>query len=138
MKLLVAIPSNRPKQLTDHTLAWAPRAGFELRVFADHSVNPKKYKRVIEDVNYRHFLSVRYKQVVYDANPLEYAVKEGYDLLAIVPPNLRRWNSTKDTGQMVIEFHADLANARRQISEDSKLHEVTFPNGARVIRVVKL
>jgi hypothetical protein len=138
MKLLVAIPSNRPKVLAQKTLLWAPRAGFDLRIFADPTVSKKKYHNAVEEVNYQQYLTVRHNQVIYDSNPLEYAQKHGYDLLAIIPPNLRRWNNTKDSNLMVIEFQTDLADARKQIGADPSLHDVDFGNGSRVIRVVDL
>jgi hypothetical protein len=138
MKVLVAIPSSRPKQLSQKTLLWAPRAGFELRIFADSNVKKKKYQAAVEEVNYQQFLSVRHNQIVTGSDPLSYAQNEGYDILVILPANLRRWNDTKDSNLMVIEFQKDLAEVRNRMSKDPKFHVKQFDNGARVIRVVKL
>lgn len=138
MKLLVAIPSSKPKELSQKTLLWAPRAGFDLKIFTDPTVRKKKYQAAIEEANYQQFLSLHYSQIITGIDPLSYAQDNDYDLLAIIPPNLRRWNKTRDNSLMVIEFQTDLAQARKEISNNTMLNQITFENGAQIIRVVKL
>lgn len=138
MKLLVAVPSDRPSQLVLKTLLWAPRAGFTFRIFANPSVSKKKYQAAIEEANYQQYLDLKYSMIVRGSDPLTYAQKHDFDIVAVVPPNLRRWNDTKESGLMVIEFQKDLADVRNRMAEDPKLHVVDFENGTRVIRVVKL
>jgi hypothetical protein len=138
MKLLVAIPSSKPKELSKKTLLWAPRAGFDLRIFTDPSVKKKKYREAVDEANYQQFLAVRFNQIVTDTDPLTFAQKHGYDLLAILPPNLYRWNETRDTDRMVIEFQTDLAQARKEIGSNHMIHQISFENGARIVRVVEL
>jgi hypothetical protein len=138
MKLLVAIPSNRPKDLVRNTLRWAPRAGFELRIFADPKTKKSKYQNAIEEANYQHYLALRHKQVEYKLDPLAYAQANGYDLLVIIPPNLKRWNDTKELSAMVIEFQTALAEARKRMRDDTSLSVIDFENGARMVRIVEL
>lgn len=138
MKLLVAIPSSNPKKLAKRTLKWASRAGFDLRIFTDPKISKSKYRKAIDDANYQHYLAVKHSDIVADKDVLTYAQDNDYDLLALIPPDMASWNKTVDSSKMIIEFHADLGAARKKISEDSKLHEVKFENGARLVRVVKL
>jgi len=138
MKLLVAIPSSNPKKLAKRTLKWASRAGFDMRIFADPKISKTKYRNAIDDANYQHFLAVKHSDIITDKDVLTYAQDNGYDLLALIPPDLASWNKTINSGKMVIEFHADLGAARKQISEDVTLNEVRFDNGARLVRIVKL
>lgn len=138
MKLLVAIPSSKPKELETKTLLWAPRAGFELRIFTDPKVKKKRYQAAVEEANYQQFLDVRYSSIITGSDPLTYAQENGFDLLAVLPANLRSWNGNKDRDEMIIQFQADLADARKRIGADKKLHSIEFDNGTQVVRVVKL
>lgn len=138
MKLLLAVPSSKPKELPFKTLSWAPRAGFDLRIFTDPTVKKSKYRAAVEEANYQEFLDLRYSYVISGSNPLAYAQDNGYDLLAVVPPGLRTWNGNRNRDEMVIQFQTDLADARKRISSDKTLHEITFDNGTRVVRVVRL
>jgi hypothetical protein len=141
MKLLVAIPSSDPELLKTNTLEWAPRAGFALRIFYDPKIKRSEFENMIEDANYQNYLDLKHRMLVRAterANPLQYAMDNDYDLLAILPPGLKTWNGNPQMDEMVIEFQTDLAKARRTIGEDTTIHDIKFDNGTRVVRVVKL
>lgn len=138
MKLLVAVPSDRPSQLVRKTLLWAPRAGFTFRVFAPPHAKKSKYRLALSEANYQQYLDLKHSMIVIDKDPLTYAQDNGFDIMAVLPPTLKAWNDTKDRDAMVIEFQTDLARVRNQMGSDPQLHEVTFDNGTRVVRVVKL
>lgn len=137
MKLLLAIPSSNPEELAKKTLLWAPRAGFDLRIFTDSNIRKKRYHEAIDEANYQQWLALRHSQLVSGTDPLTYAQENGYDLLVILPPNLRAWNNNDDKDKMVIEFQADLAACRKRISSDNTVHDISFDNGTRVVRVVR-
>lgn len=134
MRILVAIPNEKPSCLTKGTLAWAARAGFELRIFGSLE-NFVDYVKVINDINYEEYLDIRIVALVTKYDPIEYARRFHYDLVVILPDNLKRWNKTRDRDRMIIEYAADIGRVRAEFTKDNSKDIHEFDNGAVVKRV---
>lgn len=138
MKLLIAIEPDRPADITKGAAVWASRSGFNLRIFVYEPEKLSKYQKAIDSANYNDYLSLQYKMLVTDSLPLIYAQENDYDILALIPATLKNWEKNVNRNLSVIRFHAALSDARKQMSENVQVNEITFENGVRVIRVVKL
>lgn len=129
MRILIAIDG---KKKTD-TLVWAARAGFNLRVFTD----PKKladWERKVMELNNDHYLDLPLS-VVETGDPLEFAKHNGFDLLVLLPSNLKKWDKTDSEDGTVYHYQKDIGIARSKFGQDPEMLETTFENGAKIIRV---
>ena len=136
MKILVAIVSdNNAKQLGETILFWAPRAGFSIRVFIPSQEQAISYHNTIDHVNYEAYLDMKHIMVLVGEEPIEYAKNENFDLLVMLPDNLKRWNKTRNIDKMLIEYATDLAKARSLFSTNQLLTDYAFDNGVKMVRL---
>lgn len=135
MKILVAIVNpESPDTLGKNTLSWAPRAGYNMRLFLPDESQLSEYFALIDHINYDQYLDLRYAMVVVGHDPKEYAEREGYDLLVTLPSDLKAWNKTRDREMMVIQYAEAIGAARVRIGNGDE-KQVSFPNGAVMERV---
>ena len=137
MKVLVAVPVDKPTHLSKGCLTWASRAGFQVRMFSPELSKRRlsRFHAAIDHVNYEEYLDVKYSMLLPGNSALKYAQEGKYDILVILPPSLKAWNDTVNDSLMVIEFQADVAEVRRKMAKDPQLMDMTYPNGARIVRV---
>lgn len=138
MKILVAIKSTgKPEECAHTTFRWAARAGFDIRIFV-----PKKeveaYKLGVDDANYHYYLVGRDEAdvVVGGTNPMAYAKKHGYDLVALLPDNLLDYKTVEDDDKSMVEFATDAGAARKEFGLKPDLEEVQLENECKVVRVI--
>lgn len=135
MKILIAIISDKNSEaLTDHTLKWAGRGGFNTRIFIPDKRQLSKYQKAVEEANYRYYLSLPYTIIEY-GDPLKYAKKEGYDLLVKIPDNLAYWGDNEDPDRTVLDYSVEVGEQRVLFSkyDDRKFYK--FKNGSSIQRV---
>lgn len=120
--------------LTDNTLKWAGRGGFNTRIFIPDKRQLSKYQKAVEDANYRYYLSLPYTVIEY-GDPLKYAKKEGYDLLVKLPDDLPYWGKNDDPDKTVLEYSVEIGEQRVSFSKVSKRLFYKFKNGATIQRV---
>lgn len=139
MRILVAIESdNKSKTLGKKTLSWAPRAGFDLRIFIPADETNKQlleYCKMIEDVNYNEYLDLSIGQIVIDKEPLEYAAKFNFDAVLLIPDDLTTWKRNKDRDRMILDYATDIGIARKRMQDEPELQQIDFDNGARLRRI---
>lgn len=130
MKLLVAvIGPEDPKPLVNKTLSWAPRAGYNMRIFITSETEIDGYLKLIDHINYQEYLDLRYSMVVVGQDPEAYARKEEYDLLLILPPDLVAWNNARNRDRMIIDYAVDVGEARLNLVDASPGEITHFENG---------
>jgi hypothetical protein len=136
MKILVAINStNNAKTLSETTLAWAPRAGFELRIIIPHQNELINYIHAVQDANYNHYVGLDIGQVKIMKDTEEYARSLHCDLLLELPDDLTAWNDEENDEQMIIDFAADVGAARKRLADRPQDSRVKFKNGAILKRL---
>lgn len=135
MKILAAIQSDKNATIMqDYTLRWAARAGYNMRIFIPDKRQLQKYEKAIEDANYHHYLALP-NTIIETGDPLEYAKKEGYDLLIYLPDNLEYWNKKGGQDLTHIYYAEDVGKARVLFSNNPKKKSHKFRNGAEMVRV---
>lgn len=135
MRILVAIKSDKNSETLSHnTLRWAGRAGYNLRVFIPDNRQLSKYQKAIDDVNYHYYMDIPYT-VIEKGDPLEYAKREGYDLLVLLPDDLPQWGKTRHPDLTVLKYANDIGAQRLLFSKYKKRDFKKFPNGASIQRV---
>jgi hypothetical protein len=136
MKILVAIQSDNNAQiLAKKTLSWAPRAGFNCRIFIPYEAQRQAYEAIIEDVNYNEYLDLQKSMIEVSLDPKAYAKAEGYNLLLLLPDNLRAWKRNNNRDKMVIDYSIDIGAARKELSDSPKKMKIDFDNGAILKRL---
>lgn len=139
MKILVAVVTDKNYDEFAHTtLRWASRAGFNMRVFVPTYWQRHKYKAAVDEANYEYYLSVPHSILVVRQQPMDYARKEGYDLLVTLPDNLIQWSpdAAYDNDKTVIDYAESLGKVRSSFSKNKRKQIHKWPNGARMERVV--
>lgn len=131
MKLLLTVNATTPKK-AKVTLAWAGRLGYEKRLFI-----PKgkrfQFRDVIADVNYNNFLDIPLDVIVDRTDPISYADQHNYDLVLILPENMKAWEDNTDDEGME-SFLRDVSTARVELgSTDKKL--IKWDNGAEMVKL---
>ena len=112
MKILVAVISDKNSDnLSNGTMKWAGRAGFNTRLFLPNKRQVKKYLTAIDNLNYDHYLDLPYT-VIETGDPMKYAKKEGYDLLVTLPDNIEFWGKSKNADKTVIDYAVSIGRAR--------------------------
>lgn len=131
MKILVAI--NNPKDakvLGNTTLSWAPRAGYNMRIFLPDDSKGQEYIEILSHVNYREYLDLHPAMLLVGYDPESYAREHGFDLLLTLPDNLKRWNNRRNKDRMVIDYVSDVGAARLNMAEAKPGEISNFENGA--------
>jgi len=134
VKILIAITNdNKPKTLAKNTLRWAPRAGFDIRVFIPDETKLSEYQAIIEHLNYDEFMDLQYVMLISDQSAVQYAKDNQYELILMLPDNLKSWNKTRNKDLMLLEYAKDIGVARQTFTDKKKItHE--FSNGATMVR----
>ena len=136
MKIFVAIESSEnPKTLSTHTLRWAARAGFNMRIFIPDKSQLPSYLQAIEEANHNWYLALPNTVLVVGAEPKDYARQNGFDLLVSLPQDLRKWNPKANHGLNVLQYAADVGKVRTLFSQQPEKTNHTFPNGAEMVRL---
>ena len=136
MKILVGVQANHtPSVLVNKALSWAPRAGFNIRLFVPPLADDIKYQKIVSDANYQHFLDLNVAMITKTDSPTRYAKHNNFDLYVQIPGNLARWNTTRDKDLMVLEYAADLATGRSFIAANPGVAEYGFANGVKMVRL---
>lgn len=136
MKILVAIESSkRPRKLSKTTLRWAPRAGYDLRIFIPDETQREKYIQAIDNAKYDDYLDLQHDMLIIGDEPLFYAKKNNYDLLVLLPDDLKKWTELPNLDAVVLEYAGDIGFARSIFGKNLKRKSYEFANGARIIRV---
>jgi hypothetical protein len=134
MKILVAIESTkRAEEMAHTTLRWAARAGFNLRVFIPDNRQRKKYEAAIDDANYHYYFSIPESVLVAGESPMEYAKREGYELLVSLPDNLLDYYAVEDDDKSFIEYAEDVAKARVAFGKNPNLGELKLERNTECI-----
>lgn len=130
MRILVAVIGKRS---TD-TLKWAARAGFNLRVFVKNK-SVAKWERRILDLNYDQYLDLPLT-VIETQEPEEFAKENGFDLLVMLPDNLKKWDEADSIDGTVYHYQKDIGIARKEFADQPELQEkLLHLNGAKIIRL---
>jgi hypothetical protein len=116
---------------------WVSRAGYTTRLLIPDDAELPEYQEAIKDANYQEYLDMADDMLI-RGNPLEYAQKHSFDLLVVVPSELKAWNTRKNKDHMIIDFAADIGAVRKKMSQDHTVHNMEFENGTRMVRVVQL
>lgn len=135
MKILVAIVSKGAESLGHTTLRWAPRAGFNLRIFIPNEARLSDYQQVIEQANYDWYLDLPYTVLVPGADPEGFAKAEGYDLLLTLSDHMKLWKKGDGYDGTVLHYATDVGKARVAFAKDSKLMRKRFNNGCEMVRL---
>lgn len=134
MKILVSIQSDDVKAVGE-TLSWAARAGFNLRLFISNADLKDQFYKMIDELNYEHYLDLQYAMVIAYANPDEFAVNNGFDIHVKLPAGLKRWNKSRIKERMIIEYAADIGKQRQVMSNDENLQRHVFENETVMVRL---
>lgn len=126
MKLLVAIPSKgRVDTIFKRTLRWAPRLGFDVKVFVEPQ-EIEAYREGARDANYQNRTNISDDMFV-DIGKTDgglshvkgfikhYAIDNGYDLVFRLDDDILRFSSrgrNKPDDLMIIEFSAMVGKCR--------------------------
>lgn len=135
MKILLAIPSNKPRKAEDGAIRWVPRLGYDYAMFIPRNKRAK-YIELIDDTNYHWYLDIQPDHLISRENPVEYAKAKGYDLLVTVPEDLMAWRkgtAFKDK-DLIYGFPA-IGNARGWFNEHPKARIKRWPNGVTMERL---
>ena len=136
MKILIAIESSEnPKKLSNSTLRWASRAGFDLRIFIPDDNQLEDYKKAVADANHNWYINVPETAIIVKTTPKQYAKENGYDLLVLLPDDLRKWKRLHSHDRNVLEFATDIGIARLRFSKKPNKKIEVFSNGALMRRV---
>lgn len=139
MKILVAIQSSkRAEEMAHTTLRWAARAGFNLRIFIPDNRQRKAYEKYVDDANYHYYFNIPPSVIVAEnkeGTPMEYAKREGYDLLVLLPDNLLDYNTVAEDDKTFIEYAEDVAKARVELGMKPDLEQVDLKNDCVMLRV---
>lgn len=137
MKILTVVLCDIASDVNTGSPLWVSRAGFTTRLLIPEDADIPEYQDAIQDANYQEYLDMSHDMLI-KGNPLEYAQKNEFDLLVLVPSELEAWNTRKNKDAMIIDFAADVGAVRKRMSKDHTLHQMEFENGTRMVRVVKL
>lgn len=143
MKILIAIESSeRAKDIFKNTLRWVVRTGFDVRVFVDPS-ELEAYREGARDANYQYYLDLTDNHFVANtkgqAGILELAKKSGFDLIAILPDDLTRFDRKGTSHReelMIIDFAKYMGIARVEFGKKPDLQEYKISNRVKVQRVL--
>jgi hypothetical protein len=136
MKILVAINSTNAKILSDTTLRWVGRLGFEVRVFVPKNKR-KKYLEIVDDTNYQWYLALEPKNTIVSRTDAEtYAKQHGFDLLVTIPEHLESWRKKGffKPDEVKRPYEA-IANARGEFSRKPRKRIKRFKNGTVMRRI---
>lgn len=137
MKLLVAIQSKDRAQDLTKLLSWLGRSGFTTRLFVPED-QWKEYAAGLQNAEFEHYLNLQGFLVI-SQDPYEYARKNGFDLLVLVPDKIawlrRRWLRSRTTDGEAMEFGLEVRKARLKFSSDPELRELRLPRNIKVIRL---
>lgn len=142
MKILVAIESTkRAEEMAHTTLRWAARAGFNLRIFIPDNRQRKKYQWAVDDANYHYWFNIPDSVIEAKSKvgtPMEYAKREGYDLLVLLPDNLLDYCTVEDDDKSFVEYAEDVAKARVEFGLKPDLEQMSLDRNSdcEVLRVL--
>jgi|GEM_PF-6573687 len=135
MKILVAVIGTNSTTLFKKTLSWAPRGGFNMRVFISEAEPKEDYLLAIDNANHEHYLDMPPAVIIQGETPKAFAKKEGYDLLVTLADDMTSWHLGMQRDKMIIEYAVDLGKARVEFNADSSKTEHLFPNGSMMVRL---
>lgn len=136
MKILVAIESSEnPKTLASHTLRWAGRAGFNMRIFIPDEVQRAAYEQAVNEANHNWYLDLPQTVIVAGKTPKEFGKAGGFDLVLYLPDNLRKWTRYANHDLNVMKYATEVAAARVRFGNDPNKKDEHFSNGAIMIRL---
>jgi hypothetical protein len=135
MKILAAIVSDKNSEaLVTNTLRWAGRAGFNMRIFIPDKRQLNKYMKAVDDANYKYYLDIPYT-CIETGDPLEFAKREGFDLLVKLPDDLKYWGISEHEDLTVLQYQEEISQQRGLFSKYPKRLFKIFPNKASIQRV---
>lgn len=136
MKILVAIKSNNnAEMLSRSTLRWASRAGFNMRIFIPNREQLTAYQNAIDSANHEYYLDLNYAMIVVGESPRVFAIRQGYDLLLVLPDSLAEWVEGDGLDGTVLHYATDVGKARQRYNRGSIKQIKDFGNGAKMVKL---
>lgn len=130
MRILVAIESSEnANTLAKTTLRWAPRAGYNMRIFIPDTGQLSDYQEAIAKANYDEYLDMHDGMIIIGQDPRQYAKQNGFDLLLLLPDNLASWGRKRNLDKMIIEYAKDVGSARVKLTDANPGQSILFNNG---------
>jgi len=135
MKILVAVIGTNSTDLFKKTLSWAPRGGFNMRIFISEAEPKEDYLMAIDNANHEYYVDILPVSIIQGINAAEYAKNEGFDLLVELPDNMASWKPTDSEDGTVYHFAKDVGIARTKLAKYPARKEIRFASGAKVLRL---
>lgn len=135
MKILLAIKIDHPEIANDKAIRWAPRTGFELRIFGENDMY-SKLVNLVNDVNYNWYVHIKHDQIVTKQDVKAYAYEQSIDLLVTIPQSLKAWRKgTMLHDKETFYCREALGKARLEFGNKPRMRIKRFANGVTMERL---